>query len=76
MCMMNSPEAPPPPPPPPAAPPVLEQEVPKLSDADENQSNLSKRSQGFKAYKIGKRNQYTSDANKLGGIKMGSKTNY
>ena len=75
MCFMNSPKDPPPPPPPPAAPPTLDQEVPKLSDANEDQSGLDRRSQGFKAYKINKRNQYTSDSNKLGGMVQTTKTN-
>lgn len=68
MCFMSAPKAPPPPPPPPAAPPVLDQDVPQLSDADEAASGLSRRSQGFKSYRIDKRNQYTSDGNKLGGL--------
>jgi hypothetical protein len=76
MCFMSSPKAPPPPPPPPSAPPVLEQDVPKLSDADEDASGLSARSKGFKAYRINKRDQYTSDSNKLGGMATGGTPTY
>lgn len=76
MCFMSSPKEPPPPPPPPQAPPVLEQEAPKLSQVDENSNYLDKRAAGFKQYKIDKRNAYTSDANKLGGMVKQSKSNY
>ena len=65
---MSSPKAPPPPPPPPAAPPVLEQEAPKISDMNEEQSGLSSKSRGLKNYKIQKRNNMMSDNTKLGGV--------
>lgn len=68
MCFMNSPEAPPPPPPPPAAPPVLDQAAPQLSNADEQNTYLNRRSQGFKAYKIERQNQRLDRSNRIGGI--------
>lgn len=75
MCFMNSPTPPPPPAPPPAAPPVLEQEVPALSNMSEEGDTLTRRSRGMKSYKISKRNNYTSDKNKLGGMLQKSKSN-
>jgi hypothetical protein len=75
MCFMNSPTPPPPPPPPPAAPPVLEQEAPKLSGSGGDGNILSRRSRGMKSYKISKRNSYTSDTNKLGGMVQKQNTN-
>lgn len=68
MCFMSSPTPPPPPAPPPAAPPVLEQEAPKLSNMSEDGDTLRRRSRGMKSYKISRRNSYTSDSNKLGGM--------
>jgi hypothetical protein len=81
MCFMGSSKAepPPPPPPPPAAPPVLEQEIPVLSDADEEAAGLDGKSAGFKAYKIKKNNQYSAsnDTASLGAVVQGSnKSNY
>lgn len=77
MCFFQppAPVQPEPPAPPPAAPPVLEQEAPKLSDMNEDGDTLTRRSRGMKSYKISKRNQYTSDKNKLGGMIQNSKSN-
>lgn len=75
MCFMQSPTPPPPPPPPPQAPPVLEQEAPKLSGSGEDGNTLSRRARGMKSYKISKRNNYTSDKNKLGGMVQKQNTN-
>lgn len=78
MCFMSTPEAPPPPPPPPAAPPVLDQEAPKLSEANDQSNYLDKRAQGFKAYKINRRSALLDRSNRIGGIggNGGSNTNY
>ena len=74
MCLSSSPKSPPPPPPPPAAPPVLEQEAPKLSQADEDNSTLDRRSRGLKSYKIERRNRMMDRSNRIGGIGGGSGT--
>lgn len=80
MCFMGSSKAepPPPPPPPPAAPPVLEQEVPALSDADEDAAGLGGKSAGFKAYKIKKNNMYSAsnDTSSIGGVQQNNTSNY
>lgn len=78
MCFMSTPEAPPPPPPPPAAPPVLDQSTPKLSEANDQGNYLDKRAQGFKAYKIDRRNTLMDRSNRIGGIGDGgsNKSNY
>lgn len=76
MCFMNSPEAPPPPPPPPQAPPVLDQEAPQLSNADETGTYLDRRAAGLKKYKISKRDAYTADNNKIGGMSKQTKSNF
>lgn len=70
MCFFNPPDPvqPEPPAPPPAAPAVLEQEAPALSKMNEDGTALSRRAKGMKSYKISKRNKYTSDTNKLGGM--------
>lgn len=74
MCM-GTPEAPPPPPPPPAAPPVLEQDTPKLSDANEDTTGLDQRSKGFKAYKIKKNQAATTNKTMLGGMVQNKSSN-
>ena len=68
MCFMSSPKEPAPPPPPPAPPPVLDQEVPQLSETNEDTSNLNRRASGFKSYKIERRNQLMDRSNRIGGI--------
>jgi len=53
---------------------VLEQEAPKLSQADEDNSTLDRRSQGLKSYKIERRNRMMDRSNRIGGIGGGSGT--